>query len=131
MLSAFWPNSSAPLHAALDCAGAAGEGAGRGPRSGTRVFSRLAWALPAPLCFLSEGADEEGEEETLLGTFSYDIEKEPTQTFPLQVREVCAGKRPGQKRGFASKSVAEGAWMVLAGAGAQRWPRETRQALEG
>lgn len=114
-----------------DCAGAAGEGAGRGPRSGTRVLSRLAWALPAPLCFLSEGVDEEGEEETLLGTFSYDIEKEPTQTFPLQVREVCAGKRPGQKRGFASKSVAEGAWTVLAGAGAQPWPRETWQALEG
>ncbi|NXJ57037.1 SUN2 protein, partial [Spizaetus tyrannus] len=34
------------------------------------------------------GADEEGEEETLLGTFSYDIEKEPTQTFPLQVDEL-------------------------------------------
>ncbi|NWZ57852.1 SPAG4 protein, partial [Haliaeetus albicilla] len=35
-------------------------------------------------CWGKAGADEEGEEETLLGTFSYDIEKEPTQTFPLQ-----------------------------------------------
>ncbi|XP_069632339.1 sperm-associated antigen 4 protein-like isoform X2 [Haliaeetus albicilla] len=38
----------------------------------------------APRDFTVSGADEEGEEETLLGTFSYDIEKEPTQTFPLQ-----------------------------------------------
>ena len=75
--------------------------------------------------------DEEGEGETLLGTFSYDIEKEPTQTFPLQVREVCVGKRPGQKRTFASKSVAEGVRMVCPGARAQPWPRETWQGLEG
>ncbi|NXS77144.1 SUN2 protein, partial [Pandion haliaetus] len=37
----------------------------------------------APREFAVYGVDEEGEEETLLGTFSYDIEKEPTQTFPL------------------------------------------------
>ncbi|NXT38942.1 SPAG4 protein, partial [Pelecanoides urinatrix] len=38
----------------------------------------------APRDFTVSGEDEEGEEETLLGMFSYDIEKEPTQTFPLQ-----------------------------------------------
>ncbi|NXW12208.1 SPAG4 protein, partial [Fregetta grallaria] len=51
----------------------------------------------APRDFTVSGVEEEGEEETLLGTFSYDIEKELKQTFPLQVREVCVGKRPGQK----------------------------------
>ncbi|NXN61716.1 SPAG4 protein, partial [Rynchops niger] len=41
-------------------------------------------SVTAPLCFVSKGVDEEGGEETLLGTFSFNIEKEPTQTFPLQ-----------------------------------------------
>ncbi|KAF1469426.1 Sperm-associated antigen 4 protein, partial [Eudyptula minor novaehollandiae] len=35
-------------------------------------------------CWGKAGVDEEREEEVLLGTFSYDTEKEPTQTFPLQ-----------------------------------------------
>ncbi|KAF1418521.1 SUN domain-containing protein 2, partial [Spheniscus humboldti] len=30
------------------------------------------------------GLDEEGKDETLLGTFTYTMQKEPTQTFPLQ-----------------------------------------------
>ncbi|NXS92248.1 SPAG4 protein, partial [Jacana jacana] len=30
------------------------------------------------------GLDEEGKEEALLGTFSYDVQKQPMQTFPLQ-----------------------------------------------
>ncbi|XP_054665684.1 sperm-associated antigen 4 protein-like [Grus americana] len=38
----------------------------------------------APRDFTVLGVDEGGEEETLLGTFSYDTEKEATQTFPLQ-----------------------------------------------
>ncbi|KFZ55128.1 SUN domain-containing protein 3, partial [Antrostomus carolinensis] len=38
----------------------------------------------APRDFTVFGVGEEGEEEMLLGTFSYDIGKEPTQTFPLQ-----------------------------------------------
>ncbi|NXD74821.1 SPAG4 protein, partial [Eolophus roseicapillus] len=33
--------------------------------------------------FTVSGMD--GEEETLLGTFTYDIAEKPTQTFPLQV----------------------------------------------
>ncbi|NXR05549.1 SUN2 protein, partial [Sagittarius serpentarius] len=50
--------------------------------------SELGDISSAPRDFVVSGVDEEGEEETLLGTFSYDTEKEPTQTFPLQVREV-------------------------------------------
>ncbi|XP_052671753.1 SUN domain-containing protein 5-like [Harpia harpyja] len=30
------------------------------------------------------GVDADGEEETLLGTFTYNVEKEATQTFPLK-----------------------------------------------
>ncbi|NWT02342.1 SPAG4 protein, partial [Mionectes macconnelli] len=30
------------------------------------------------------GVDADGEEESLLGTFTYNVEKEPMQTFPLQ-----------------------------------------------
>lgn len=52
------------------------------------------------------------------------MQKELTQTFPLQVQCARAGKRPGQRRRFASKSPAEGAWTVPAGAGARPGPRE-------
>ncbi|NXS96689.1 SPAG4 protein, partial [Jacana jacana] len=38
----------------------------------------------APRDFTISGVDVEGE-ETLLGRFRFDVEKEPTQTFPLQV----------------------------------------------
>lgn len=53
----------------------------------------------------------------LLGIFTYSVQKEATQTFPLQVQCVRVGKRPGQKRRFAGKSLAEGMWTVPAGAG--------------
>ncbi|KAK2525022.1 hypothetical protein Q9233_009069 [Columba guinea] len=36
------------------------------------------------LCFAPEGLDADGEEETLLGTFMYNVAKEPIQTFPLK-----------------------------------------------
>ncbi|NXW47334.1 SUN2 protein, partial [Nyctiprogne leucopyga] len=42
------------------------------------VYVSLCWALGAG------GLDEDGKEETLLGTFTYAIQQEPTQTFPLQ-----------------------------------------------
>ncbi|NXK17933.1 SPAG4 protein, partial [Arenaria interpres] len=35
-------------------------------------------------CWGRAGVDVEGEEETPLGTFRFDIQGEPTQTFPLQ-----------------------------------------------
>ncbi|XP_049651712.1 uncharacterized protein LOC126036226 [Accipiter gentilis] len=38
----------------------------------------------APRDFTVYGLDEEGKEETLLGTFTYTVQKGPTQTFPLQ-----------------------------------------------
>ncbi|XP_067151402.1 sperm-associated antigen 4 protein-like [Apteryx mantelli] len=38
----------------------------------------------APRDFTVSGVDAEGEEETLLGTFMYDEEKEAIQTFPLK-----------------------------------------------
>ncbi|XP_030368118.1 uncharacterized protein LOC115619637 isoform X1 [Strigops habroptila] len=44
------------------------------------LISTTSWAS----LHWSHGMDEEGKEETLLGTFTYDIAKEPTQTFPLQ-----------------------------------------------
>ncbi|NXT80844.1 SPAG4 protein, partial [Zapornia atra] len=40
--------------------------------------------LPAPLCFTSKGLDEKGKDRTLLGTFTYVMQKEPTQTFLLE-----------------------------------------------
>ncbi|NXA28892.1 SPAG4 protein, partial [Ibidorhyncha struthersii] len=51
------------------------------------VSVRLCQALGAGSCcspvLYLQGVDEEGE-ETALGTFTFDIEKELTQTFPLQ-----------------------------------------------
>ncbi|NXD17437.1 SUN3 protein, partial [Nothocercus nigrocapillus] len=51
----------------------------------------------APRDFSVSGVDAEGEEETLLGTFMYDVEKEGMQTFSLKVREVQLGKMRGRK----------------------------------
>ncbi|NWS43998.1 SPAG4 protein, partial [Probosciger aterrimus] len=34
--------------------------------------------------FISKGLDEEGQDETLLGSFIYSMQKEPSQSFPLQ-----------------------------------------------
>ncbi|NXE96708.1 SPAG4 protein, partial [Menura novaehollandiae] len=36
------------------------------------------------LCFAPEGVDADRDEETLLGTFTYSVSKEPMQTFPLK-----------------------------------------------
>ena len=38
------------------------------------------------MCFISKGLDEEGKDETLLGTFTYAAQEELIQTFPLQVQ---------------------------------------------
>ena len=53
------------------------------------------------------------------------MQQEPTQTFPLQVQCMRVGKRPGQKRCFASKWLVGGVRTVPAGAGAQPCPRAT------
>ncbi|GAB0204438.1 sperm-associated antigen 4 protein-like [Grus japonensis] len=55
-----------------------------------------------PLETFVQGVDEGGEEETLLGTFSYDTEKEATQTFPLQVlQEQPAGELKSVRNSLA------------------------------
>ncbi|KAK1189358.1 SUN2 protein, partial [Pygoscelis papua] len=41
--------------------------------------------------------DADGEEETLLGTFMYNVANEAIQTFPLKVRSTHRGKMPGSK----------------------------------
>lgn len=38
------------------------------------------------MCFVSKGLDEEGKDETLLGAFTYAVQEELIQTFPLQVQ---------------------------------------------
>ncbi|NWW42301.1 SUN3 protein, partial [Pedionomus torquatus] len=38
------------------------------------------------------GVDADGEEETLLVTFTYNVSKEAIQTFPLKVRPTRGGK---------------------------------------
>ncbi|KAF1647108.1 SUN domain-containing protein 2, partial [Eudyptes chrysocome] len=59
--------------------------------------SPLGTVSSAPRDFTVSRLDEEGKDETLLRTFTYTMHKELTQTFPLQVQQVCVGKRPGQK----------------------------------
>ncbi|KFQ93946.1 SUN domain-containing protein 2, partial [Nipponia nippon] len=49
-----------------------------------KISSPLGTVSSAPRDFTVSGLDEEGEDETLLGTFTYSMQKEPTQTFPLQ-----------------------------------------------
>ncbi|NXI71999.1 SPAG4 protein, partial [Anseranas semipalmata] len=44
----------------------------------------------APQDFTVSGVDEGSEEQTLLGTFTYTVEKEPTQTFPLENKTPSA-----------------------------------------
>ncbi|XP_054665666.1 sperm-associated antigen 4 protein-like [Grus americana] len=50
----------------------------------SKTASPLGTVSSAPRDFTVSGLDEEGEDETLLGTFTYAMQQEPTQTFPLQ-----------------------------------------------
>ncbi|XP_064903446.1 sperm-associated antigen 4 protein-like [Columba livia] len=50
----------------------------------SKAASPLGTVSSAPRDFTVSGLAEEGKEETLLGTFTYNVQKEPTQTFPLQ-----------------------------------------------
>ncbi|XP_063177603.1 sperm-associated antigen 4 protein-like [Chroicocephalus ridibundus] len=49
-----------------------------------KMASALVTVSSAPRDFTVSGLDEEGEQETLLGTFTYTLQKGPNQTFPLQ-----------------------------------------------
>ncbi|XP_040511960.1 sperm-associated antigen 4 protein isoform X3 [Gallus gallus] len=72
------------------------------------VETNLWHVSSAPRDFAVFGLDEEGEKEALLGKFTYDVRKEVTQTFQLQVQSLRMGRRPFQKHCFGSKSVAGG-----------------------
>ncbi|XP_013048983.3 sperm-associated antigen 4 protein-like [Anser cygnoides] len=50
----------------------------------SEMDSELGKFSSAPRDFTISGVDEEKETETLLGTFTYAVQKEPMQTFPLQ-----------------------------------------------
>ncbi|XP_074993906.1 sperm-associated antigen 4 protein-like [Calonectris borealis] len=50
----------------------------------SKIAFPLGTVSRAPRDFTISGLDEEGKDETLLGTFTYAMQKEPTQTFPLQ-----------------------------------------------
>ncbi|XP_061212381.1 sperm-associated antigen 4 protein-like [Neopsephotus bourkii] len=50
----------------------------------SKTATPLVTVSSAPKDFTVSGLDEEGQGETLLGSFLYSVQKEPTQTFPLQ-----------------------------------------------
>ncbi|XP_054042958.1 sperm-associated antigen 4 protein-like [Rissa tridactyla] len=50
----------------------------------SKMASALGTVSSAPRDFIVSGPDEEGEQETLLGTFTYTLQKGPNQSFPLQ-----------------------------------------------
>ena len=79
------------------------------------------------LCFAPEGVDADGEEETLLGTFMYNVAKEAIQTFPLKVRSTHGGKMPGSKTGLPASPWQEERERFLPG---QRAP-DHRQERPG
>lgn len=65
----------------------------------------LCWDEPnfLSLCFAPKGVDSDREEETLLGMFSYNVEKDPMQTFPLKVCSTHRGQMPGSKTGLLTR----------------------------
>ncbi|XP_030326426.1 sperm-associated antigen 4 protein-like [Strigops habroptila] len=50
----------------------------------SKIATPLGTVRSAPQNFTVSGLDEEGQDETLLGSFIYSVQKEPTQSFPLQ-----------------------------------------------
>ncbi|NWS00054.1 SUN5 protein, partial [Motacilla alba] len=52
--------------------------------SGTIISAPKDIAVFVSLLGTSGGVDADREEETLLGVFTYNVEKNPTQTFPLK-----------------------------------------------
>lgn len=68
----------------------------------------LCWDEPdlLSLCFAPKGVDADREEETLLGMFTYNTEKDPIQTFPLKVCSTDWGPDAREQIRFDCKSVA-------------------------
>ncbi|KFQ52563.1 Sperm-associated antigen 4 protein, partial [Nestor notabilis] len=50
----------------------------------SKIAPPLGTVRSAPQNFTVSGLDEEGQDETLLGSFIYGMQKEPSQSFPLQ-----------------------------------------------
>ena len=71
------------------------------------------------LCFVPEGVDADVEEETLLGTFMYNVAKEAIQTFPLKVRSAHGGKMPGSTTGLPASPWQEELNAFSLGTGAR------------
>ncbi|XP_064898500.1 sperm-associated antigen 4 protein-like isoform X2 [Columba livia] len=71
--------------------------------------------ISAPRDVAVFGLDADGEEETLLGMFMYNVAKEPIQTFPLKVRSTRGGKMPGSKAGLPARPQQEERERFLAG----------------
>ncbi|NXK85320.1 SUN3 protein, partial [Amazona guildingii] len=51
----------------------------------SKIATPLGTVSSAPKDFTVSGLDEKGQDETLLGSFIYNMHKQPTQSFPLQV----------------------------------------------
>lgn len=65
------------------------------------------------LCFAPKGVDADREEETLLGTFSYNVDKDPVQTFTLRVCSTHGGQIPGSKTGLLTNPwQGRGEWFL-------------------
>lgn len=77
----------------------------------------LCWDEPdsLSLCFAPKGVDADREEETLLGMFTYNTEKDPIQTFPLKVCSTHGGQMPGSKSGLIANPWQGGCECFLPG----------------
>ncbi|KAM8995882.1 sperm-associated antigen 4 protein-like isoform 1-T2 [Ara ararauna] len=64
-----------------------------------REVSPSGTVTSAPRDIAVFGVNADREEETLLGMFVYNVEKEAIQTFPLKVRSMHEGKMPRRKPG--------------------------------
>ena len=80
------------------------------------------------LCFAPEGVDADGEEETLLGTFTYDVAKESIQTFPLKVRSTHGDEMPGSTAGLPASPWRKGTHAFSLGRGARATVTRERPA---
>ncbi|NXD29803.1 SUN2 protein, partial [Spelaeornis formosus] len=62
----------------------------------TKEVSPSGTIISAPKDFAVFGVDVDREEETLLGMFTYNVEKSPTQTFPLKVCSTPGARCQGR-----------------------------------
>uniref|UniRef100_A0A803VGD7 SUN domain-containing protein n=1 Tax=Ficedula albicollis TaxID=59894 RepID=A0A803VGD7_FICAL len=82
----------------------------------TKEASPSGTIISAPKDIAVFGVDADREEETLLGMFTYNVEKDPIQTFPLKVPHI-GGQMPGSKRGLLEVHGREGVNVSSLGRG--------------